>query len=185
MKRFSAESAVWSSLDIPTQGLEYAWFKEQSAHGTILRLDDDGLPFQVTYRFTWNQSFILSDAVIETWKKNQKSTLTLNYRGQWHNHTGALAGFDRCVDLDLWPTPLTNTFAIKRLNMSMGESREIEVLWIEAPSLRFKKVKQRYTRTKNDFYLFEDLDSGFKAEIQFDSDGLVLHYPNLFKRQTE
>ena len=37
-----------------------------------------------------------------------------------------------------------------------------------------------------DFYLFENLDgSGFRADLPVDEDGIVLDYPDLFRRVKE
>jgi hypothetical protein len=42
---------------------------------------------------------------------------------------------------------------------------------------------QAYTRLGDRLYLFEALDaSGFKAELAVDEEGIVLDYPQLFRR---
>jgi uncharacterized protein len=51
-----------------------------------------------------------------------------------------------CVDIDLSVTPLTNTFPIRRLQLGVGESAEIEAAYIEFPSLLVSRSFQRYTR---------------------------------------
>ena len=55
--------------------------------------------------------------------------------------------------------------------------------WISAPGLTVHSQAQAYTRLGDRLYLFENLDgSGFRAELPVDEDGIVLDYPNLFRR---
>ena len=57
--------------------------------------------------------------------------------------------------------------------------------WIFAPDLSVRAQPQAYTRLADRLYLFENLDgSGFKAELPVDEDGVVLNYPDLFRRVT-
>jgi uncharacterized protein len=45
---------------------------------------------------------------------------------------------------------------------------------------------QAYMRLADQLYLFENLDgSGFRAELPVDEDGIVLDYPDLFRRVKE
>ena len=176
----TATHVAWSSLD--QTGLELCWIDGNSARGTILRFDDDGTPFEVRYRFDWDEGFVVRSASIESEKDNEQGRLVIDHRSAWTINGQALSAFSTCTDLDLWPTPLTNSFATRRLGLQVGQSAEIDVLWIEAPKLRFEKVPQRYTRLAEHRYSFESLDSGFKAEIDFHHDDLVSHYPKLFRR---
>jgi hypothetical protein len=180
MKTATARQVAWSSLD--QAGLEFCWIEGSSARGTILRFDDDGIPFEVRYRFEWDGDFVVRSASIESAKGTEQRRLVIDHRSTWKIGGEELSLSSSCTDLDLWPTPLTNSFATHRLGLKVGKSAEIDVLWIEAPKLRFEKVPQRYTRLAEHRYLFESLDSGFKAEIDFHPDGLVAHYPGLFRR---
>jgi hypothetical protein len=58
--------------------------------------------------------------------------------------------------------------------------------WIFAPELSVHAQAQAYTRLADRLYLFEKLDdSGFRAELPVDEHGLVLDYPDLFRRVKE
>ena len=55
--------------------------------------------------------------------------------------------------------------------------------WVFAPSLTVHAQPQAYTRLADRLYLFENLDgSGFRVELPVDEEGIVLDYPNLFRR---
>jgi hypothetical protein len=90
------------------------------------------------------------------------------------------------LDVDIWPTPFTNSFPIRRKRMEVGERRQFRMAWISAPAMTLQPQRQAYTRLADRLYLFENLDgSGFKAELPVDEDLIVLDYPDLFRRVIE
>jgi hypothetical protein len=55
--------------------------------------------------------------------------------------------------------------------------------WIHGLDLTFHAQPQAYTRLSDRRYLFENLDgTGFRAELPVDEEGIVLDYPQLFRR---
>jgi hypothetical protein len=86
------------------------------------------------------------------------------------------------VDVDLWPTPFTNTLPVRRLRLAEGVAAEIRVLYVNAPDLSVSAQVQRYTRQGGGLYRFESLEDGFTSEIELDEQGLVRVYPGLFER---
>ena len=88
----------------------------------------------------------------------------------------------RVIDLDLEASPATNTIPIRRLDLKVGEARAIRVAWIRFPELRVEPAAQRYTRRALRRYGFENVDSGFTADLKVDEEGLVLEYPGLWTR---
>jgi hypothetical protein len=87
-----------------------------------------------------------------------------------------------CSEIDLWPTPFTNTLPIRRLELAVGSAAEIKVAWIAAPDLLVAARPQRYTRLAADVFRFESLDNGFRADLVVDGSRLVVSYPELFER---
>lgn len=178
---FSVRRAMWSSLDLP--GLECVWFEGRSATGTILRADERGSPYRVSYRFTWKGGFQPTQARIEVAQESEARALELAHDRAWRDSQGELTSFEGCRDVDLWPTPLTNSLTIRRLDLAIDERAEVDVLWIEAPMLRLERVRQVYTRVDEHGYRFQSPASGFEAVLQCDEDGLVIEYPGLFRRE--
>lgn len=88
---------------------------------------------------------------------------------------------DGAVDIDLAFSPFTNTLPIRRLALAVGASAEIVTAYV-TPGLTVAPDPQRYTRLADDRYLYESLDSDFRAEITVDADGFVVDYPGLFVR---
>ncbi len=104
--------------------------------------------------------------------------------GEWADGDGrtieALAG---CTDVDLAVSPFTNTCAIRRLDLSAGESQDLDVAFLPFDSLEPRRVRQRYTCLEPGArYRYQNLASGFAVDLTTDSDGLVTDYPGAFKR---
>jgi hypothetical protein len=53
---------------------------------------------------------------------------------------------------------------------------------VDALAGEMKVERQAYTCLDRGAYRFENLESGFMAELQVDDYGLVVEYPGLFKR---
>ncbi len=145
-----------------------------------------GLPYQLDYRLRWDADWHLREAVfhVESETGVRKLHLLADGRGHWQDGDGeALPAFDGCLDIDIWPSPFTNTFPIRRLGLADGERAEIRALYIEAPALEPRSMRQAYTRLDASHYLYENLEgSAFKAVLLVDEQGLVIDYPGLFQR---
>lgn len=114
-------------------------------------------------------------------------SLTADAAGNWRDETGRLLDhLAGCLDVDIMATPFTNTLPIRRLNMAVGQCQEIAVVYIKIPDLRIERAAQRYTflarEEENSRYLYEGLDTDFKAELLVDEAGLVIDYQDLWER---
>jgi hypothetical protein len=169
--------------------LEHLLLAERAADSVVLAFDAEHGPFRLNYRLTWDEAWRLHDAelVVATERSVQSLSLQTDGQGHWRHSDGqAIAELDGCVDVDIWPTPFTNTFPIRREPMAVGERRQFSMAWILAPDLTVHPQPQAYTRLGNRLYLFENLDgSGFEAQLSVDEDGIVLDYPDLFQRVKE
>jgi hypothetical protein len=103
--------------------------------------------------------------------------------GKWGEVNGApRVDLDGCTDIDLGCTPFTNTLPIRRLGLAVGESAEIMAAWVDVETLLVVASPQRYTRLDERRWRFEAMSSGFVADLEVDEHGLVLDYPDLFRR---
>jgi hypothetical protein len=166
-------------------GLEHLLLSERMADGVILAFDEEQGPFRVTYRLAWDESWRIRDAELTSATDRFTRTLRLKTdgQGQWQHGDGkAIAQLDGCIDIDIWPTPFTNSFPIRREPMAVGERREFRVAWVCAPDLTVQPHPQAYTRLADRSYRFENLDSGFAADLPVDEDGIVEDYPGFCRR---
>jgi hypothetical protein len=152
----------------------------------VLAFDERGHPFRLTYQLTWDASWRLREARMAVTTEHTMRSLHLatDGNGHWRDNDGrALAELDGCIDIDIWPTPFTNSFPIRRQPMAVGERREFVMAWVSAPELTVRPMRQGYTRLADRLYLFENLEgSGFRAELAVDEDGVVLDYQGVFRR---
>lgn len=111
-------------------------------------------------------------------------------RGNWRDVIGnrPLPSLNGCIDVDIGITPATNTLPIKRLNLRKQESKDIMVAYVPLPDqvdgdFLPRPAEQRYTcLTPDRRYRYEGLFRAFTAELEVDEVGLVLDYPDTFRR---
>lgn len=177
--------AMWAPWD--GTGLEHLRLTVDGdgsrADGLILALDEAARPYRLRYEVRCDGGWRVREARVRVSGSEQRGLhLVADGAGHWRDGTGApLPALDGCLDLDLTATPFTNTLPIRRLGFGLGESAEITVAWIDAPSLRITPDRQRYTRLAAG-YRFEQVDGDFAADLLVNGDGLVRDYPGLFRR---
>lgn len=110
--------------------------------------------------------------------------------GNWNDTIGRrqLPHLDGCIDVDIGITPATNTLPIKRLMLPAKESAEIAAAYVPLPDqvdgdFLPQRAEQRYTcLVPGQIYKYEGLFRAFTADLEVDEFGLVLDYPNTFRR---
>jgi uncharacterized protein len=176
---------IWNK-SLEGVGLEHLLLTKCAADSIVLAFDDARGPFRLTYRLNWDESWRLRDAelVLATERSTQSLRLQTDGQGYWRDGDDrAIDALEGCRDIDIWPTPFTNSFPIRREPMAIGERRQFLMAWVFAPDLTVHPQPQAYTRLADRLYLFENLDgSDFRAELAVDEDGVVLDYPDLFRR---
>jgi hypothetical protein len=167
-------------------GLEHLLLGAHNADSMVLWFDAQQGPVRLGYRLTWDWAWRLSAAELTAVTQHGTRSLVLHTDGQghWQHGDGRTIGeLDGCIDIDIWPTPFTNSFPIRRARMAIGERQEFRMAWLFAPDLTVRPQAQAYTRLAERLYRFDNLDgSGFTAELPVDDDGIVLDYPGLFRR---
>jgi len=178
-------TAIWAT-GREGLGLEQLLLGDGEAESTILAFDEAGRPFRLIYRLGWDAAWRLRTARLDVTADAFTRSLELSADGEgnWRDGSGrARQDLEGCRDIDIWPTPFTNTFPIRREPMAVGERREFVMAWASAPELTVRPMRQGYTRLADRRYLYESLDgSGFKAQLSVDADDIVLDYEGVFRR---
>lgn len=91
-----------------------------------------------------------------------------------------ISGLRGCVDVDIWPTPMTNSLPIWRLNWQDGHSQKFAMVWIDATSMTVRRDEQLYTRLDRTHFRYQS--ANFEAVLALDENGVVTDYPGLFAR---
>lgn len=182
-------TVCWAPLWSPgyeNLGLEQVELRPHCADSAMLACTEDGRPFRLGYRLAWDREGRIREADLDVRIDGASRALRLRADGEghWRQAQGAaLPELDDCIDIDLWPTPLTNRLPLWRSALRIGERREFRMAWLPASALTWQAQHQTYTRLQDRLYRFESLDgSGFQAELPVDGHGLVLDYPDLFRR---
>ena len=167
-------------------GLEHLLLSDTEASAVVLAIDETAGPFRLSYRLAWGRSWQLrqADLLVDTDQASRALSLRTDSQGHWRDgNNRTLRELEGCLDIDIWPTPFTNSFPIRREPMAVGERRVFRMAWVSAPELTVQAKPQAYTRLAERLYRFESLDgSGFQVDLPVDEDGIVLDYPGLFRR---
>jgi uncharacterized protein len=186
MKR---SEVFWSAIG--TAGLEHLVLEQAregiQADGLVLRYHNEQglrLAYQIICDPDWRTRQIRVQLLGEGKTEVKASS---DGKGSWTGPDGQTIEYLKgCLDVDVMATPFTNTLAIRRLGLAVGESREIEVAYVRIPDLELSRARQRYTCLEKNGegarYLYESLEGDFKAELTVDVEGLVLAYQGLWER---
>ncbi|SFC97559.1 hypothetical protein SAMN04488059_11654 [Devosia psychrophila] len=101
--------------------------------------------------------------------------------GNWSDdRADPLSALEGCMDIDIWPTPLTNSLPLWRCQWAIGEPQRFAVAWIDADKMTVKRSEQLYTKLDAIHFRFQSAD--FERVLEVDGDNLVVSYPGLFER---
>jgi uncharacterized protein len=182
---------IWSAWDEP--GLEHLHLvledEQILADGMILRVKD-GIPFRARYNIRCDPDWSVRAVELSLLDSSREDMhLYADGKGHWRDGSGnAIAGLAGCLDVDISITPFTNSLPVRRLKLEQGASADLLAAYIAVPEMEVKPSRQRYTCIESSpeggLYRYEDegLFRSFTALLPVDADGLVLDYPELFRR---
>lgn len=101
--------------------------------------------------------------------------------GNWSDDRAEpLSALNGCVDIDIWPTPLTNSLPLWRCQWTIDQPQRFAMAWINANEMTVKRSEQLYTQLDATHFRFQSAD--FERVLEVDADNLVVSYPGLFER---
>ena len=100
--------------------------------------------------------------------------------GNWSDDRAEpLTHLSGCIDIDIWPSPLTNSLPLWRCDWSIGQPQRFAMAWIDADAMTVQRSEQLYTQLDGNHFRFQS--AAFEATLTVDDDGLVVAYPGLFE----
>lgn len=147
----------------------------------VVHAEEDGVVYGLTITLAMDQGWTLRAARLSC-TNGRELALDHDGDGGWTKDGEPAPDLDGCIDIDIWPTPFTNTLPVLRLPWKKGEAREFTMAYVKAPDLQVYADRQRYTSLGGNRFRFEAVDGDFAADIDFDGNGLVTDYPPLFYR---
>lgn len=173
-------STTWPAPDLcALSEISYGWELDGEAQAMV-----DGFPVEVKYTVRvdrdWQTRLVQVRMKTFMPPTSHRCSLKRDEFGYWTATSGndrpPLGRIQHLTDIDIQVTPATNTLPIRRLNLAVGESAEVTAAWFRIPEFRVEPLRQRYTRTAEDTYLYESLDHDFTATLTVDDLGLVVNY---------
>ncbi len=186
--------AVVRWCDWKHEGLEHCIFENTQAG---LRLD--GIVAGTRQSLYGGRYTVSTDAAFRTrevrvdYLNGPSLHVEVDEAGIWFDRIGdkELSGLRGCLDVDIGITPATNALPIKRLDLRNGDSADIAVAYVPLPSqiagdFLPERAEQRYTcLLQGRRYRYEGLFRSFSADLEVDEFGLVLDYPETFRRVSD
>lgn len=104
--------------------------------------------------------------------------------GSWSDDRAEpLPDLKGCIDIDIWPTPMTNSLPIWRHQWVHGQPQRFAMVWIDGDEMSIHRDVQTYTWLDATHYRFQNTE-GFERVLEVDADGLVADYPGFFTQIT-
>ena len=101
--------------------------------------------------------------------------------GNWSDDRAEpLPALKGCTDIDIWPTPLTNSLPLWRCAWLIDQPQRFAMAWIDADEMTVRRSEQVYTQIDASQFRFQSAD--FERVLDVDADYLVVRYPGLFDR---
>jgi uncharacterized protein len=144
------QSVVWRNL--AAHGSDYCSLRQIGRswllQGTAIAVLKDGRPMLADYEIEcdqlWHTRRVATTCL--TGSTTRSIDLMVEASGVWRSSGEELPTLDQCTDIDLAVTPATHTLPIRRLNLEVGQSREVTAAWLKFPDLTLGTLPQRYTR---------------------------------------
>lgn len=168
-------------------GVEHLVLREEAndilAEAVILG-EAAGGAFAARYRILCDRCWRTRRLDLRLIGSDRRIDLTSDGAGNWADGSALpLTALRGATDIDLSATPFTNTLPIRRLALHAGQSAEILAARVQVPELTIAADRQRYVCLEpGRRYRYEAVDGDFAREIEVDDHGLVLTYPDLFRR---
>ncbi|HZW03676.1 MAG TPA: putative glycolipid-binding domain-containing protein [Anaerolineaceae bacterium] len=172
--------------DEAAQLTEYCAFRqaEEGLHleGVVLAAVNE-TPLRITYRVACDREGLTRSAVVEVTggPDARHIELAADAARVWRLDGRELPDCCGLADVDLGFSPSTNSLAIRRLRLAVGESRALAATWVRFPEFDVVVFPQRYTRLALDRYRFESGLDEFQAELIVDEQGIVRQYGGLWQ----
>ncbi len=181
-------TVLWRRIDV--EGMDACSFAQRGddceISGTALFLDGKQTA-KFDYRVSCTSDWSSLSAWVGGWIGSTKKELTISRSpaGMWIMDGVEVAGVTGLLDVDLGFTPATNTIAIKRLQLFVGQEEETTAVWLDTEDWSFKPLRQVYRRLSETEFAYSSPSHDYTATLLTDDFGIVRVYPQLWKAVSE
>ena len=181
------QSVIWRGMVL--QGFEFCQMSQENPGwhlvGTAV-FSYEKYPCLLNYRIMCDSSWHTLSAKVQGWvgKTRVEAWIVVEADQQWWLNGLEVPRTKGCFDLDLNFSPSTNTVAIRRLNLSVGERADIRAAWLKFPEFTLEPLVQSYHRLEEDTYRYESGQGRFKAELTVNQHGFISQYPGIWMAES-
>ncbi|MGW7101824.1 putative glycolipid-binding domain-containing protein [Streptomyces sp. NPDC054838] len=181
-----AVARTWEVL--PSRGRTTAWAElaggRLRARGRAVGLVP--APYWLAYEIETGPGYVTRrlSVTVETHETTAALDLRRDEDGRWTENGGPRPDLDGALDCDLGLCPLTNTMPVLRHGLHQRPDalpRTFLMAWVSVPDLAVSADRQTYTPLERGAagcrIRYES--GGFRSDVNFDADGLVIDYPQL------
>jgi uncharacterized protein len=189
---------IWTGVDSWRAEACEVDFEDDGIRARGVQLGAEPLPYRLSYRLdATGRGFVTRslrlEAAGEGWERRMR--LERNDSGAWsvdadgHGEADLPApggdpdAFAEALDCDLAFSPLTNTMPVLREGLlGGGEPRDFVMAWVSVPDLSVHRSEQRYEPLGATTVRYVGRHRNFTADLELDSEGFVVRYPELAER---
>lgn len=140
-------------------------------------------PVSANYTILMDGTWKVHSCVVEALCGAVLRRRILTHRGDsWFVDGLPERALEGCDVIDLGMTPSTNTIAISRLSLPVGEEHDVVAAYVDFPTLEVTRSRQAYARKERALYEYRNLDSGFTARLEVDAENVVVSYGSVWRR---
>lgn len=179
------KSIIWRRLEGNGAGHEFArvfsenskWFLE----GAAVFVDEKML-CKLDYKIVCDEKWKTLNATVSGFAGDEKIDIEIaaQANGSWTMNGEKISAVRNCTDVDLNFSPSTNLLPVRRLNLQIGDKREVRAAWLKFPSFKLEVLEQSYERIGANKYAYES-GGAFRAEIETDEFGVAVNYQKLWR----
>lgn len=144
----------------------------------------EGQPTQVVYHINCDLNWITRQAELQQRRPDGEArlSLTVDKALNWYKDGTPLPWAVGLTDIDLSITPSTNMLPLRKHNLQIGESCEVNCVWVQLPGLTLATLPQHYTRIDSRHYDYAAPSLNFKAVLSVDEEGVIIRYGDLWNQ---
>lgn len=181
-------TVLWRRIDV--EGMDACSFVQRDdgyeVSGTAVYLD--GIrPAKFDYWVHCNSDWSSCSAWVNGWVGSEKKAFSISCdaEGKWLMDGAGVPGVTGLLDVDLGFTPATNTNAIRRLKLDVGEEQETTAVWLDTEDWCFKPLMQSYRRVSKTEFAYTSPSHDYTAALVTDDFGIIQVYPQLWEAISE
>lgn len=180
------KSIIWRRFEAVGAGHEFARVFSESEkcflEGAAIFVDEKKF-CKLDYKIECDANWETLSAKISGFIGEEKIEIEIaaQLNGIWTMNGEEISAVRNCTDVDLNFSPVTNTLPIRRLNLQVGEKREVRAAWLRFPSFKLELLEQIYERIGENKYAYESAGGSFRVEIETDEFGLATRYGDFWE----